>query len=330
LPVGLSAILMIGITVGQSPLLDAVQDGAADEVRIRMQVMREDVDARDAHGATALHSAAWLGETGVIRALLDAGADVRARTNSGETALILALRHGPDVIRMLLDAGADVDARDSRGLTALLHAVGNHEFRAQESEREESLAVIVALLEAGANPDAQDANGGTPLTNVAWTGAADDVVPALLSAGADANTWTRGRVSSALMLAARAGNVQSVRALVAHGAEVDASDGRGWTALMDAVLHDGDSDVVLALLDAGADPNAVVDIVGRRYIGGMTVLMLAADRSRNPRVIRVLLEAGADALARNRDGARALDLVAGNESLRASDAWQLLVDATAE
>src|ERR1700693_6022029 len=66
----------------------------------------------------------------------------------------------------------------------------------------------------------------------------------------------------------RKGDIEAVRWLVAHGADVNARDAKGATALMYAVLY-GDLDYVNLLLDKGADPNAANDF-------GINALMWAA------------------------------------------------------
>ena len=65
--------------------------------------------------------------------------------------------------------------------------------------------------------------------------------------------------STALTMAARAGDAGTVAQLLAHGALVDATDGDGNTPLIDAAKY-GRSDVVKMLLDNGAK----VRIKGKR------------------------------------------------------------------
>jgi hypothetical protein len=59
------------------------------------------------------------------QALVDGGADLEARMDSGGTALMMAAGYGySNMVRILLDAGADPYAEDPNGNTALTAAVG--------------------------------------------------------------------------------------------------------------------------------------------------------------------------------------------------------------
>ena len=78
-----------------------------------------DVNARDRSGTAPMHKAYTLE---ILKVLLDAGADVNARNESGSTPL-----HGartPEIAQALLNAGAQVNVRDEFGFTALHCAVG--------------------------------------------------------------------------------------------------------------------------------------------------------------------------------------------------------------
>lgn len=111
--------------------------------------------------------------------------------------------------------------------------------------------------------------------------------------------------STPLMLAARLGHPEVVAALLAAGADVQAADNMGFTALFHA-CHDPDEDrghpaVVQALLQAGADPEATIGY-------GVRPLMFAAGHG-EAGVVQALLDAGADPLARNEGGRTALMMV---------------------
>ena len=90
-----------------------------------------------------------------IKALLKAGADIKARDKNGKTPLMEAamLNMNPEVIEVLLKAGADIEARDKNGKTPLMGAAEKNMFP----------KVIEALLRAGANAKAKDKEGKTAL-----------------------------------------------------------------------------------------------------------------------------------------------------------------------
>jgi len=101
------------------------------------------------------------------------------------------------------------------------------------------------------------------------------------------------------MSAARNGHTNAVLALLADGADVNAKDSNGWTALMSAAAS-GHVDTLGALLAKGADVNA-------KDKSGWTALIVAADSGHRDSVL-ALLKKGADASARDRNGDTALSL----------------------
>ena len=87
------------------------------------------------------------------------------------------------------------------------------------------------------------------------------------------------------MTAARTGKLGPVKALLARGADVNAKERRGQTALMWAAAE-GHAEVVAALLKAGAEFRTPLP-------SGFTPLFFAVREGRTD-VVRVLLKAGAD------------------------------------
>jgi len=126
----------------------------------------------------------------------------------------------------------------------------------------------------------------------------------LLAAGADVNARD-GYGATALMNAAHAGNAEMVQALIAAGADVNATDELGWNAVHKAVynsdLDKGFPEVVEILAKGGSDVNARIGY-------GIRPLMLAAGYG-EAAVCQALLNNGADILARNDGGLTALMMV---------------------
>ena len=93
-----------------------------------------------------------------------------------------------------------------------------------------------------------------------------------------------GNVNSDLLTAARQGDTNQVKALLDKGADVNAKDKYGDTALMGAA-EAGNTDVVRVLLDKGADVNA-------KSKDGVTALMYAKEKN-HTKIIEVLKQYGA-------------------------------------
>jgi ankyrin repeat protein len=138
------------------------------------------------------------------------------------------------------------------------------------------------LIQAGANARAANRYGVQPLT-LACANTDGELVKMLLDAGADADT-SGPDGETALMIAARAGVVANVEALLAHRADVNASERfRRQTALMWAAAE-GHAAVVRTLVAAGADVKA-------KSANGFTALLFAA-REGHIDAVRALLESG--------------------------------------
>ncbi len=113
------------------------------------------VDERLRDSSTPLMSACLRGNVSLVKILLNAGADVNAKTISGETALnYYAADEGNDtIISLLLKAGADVNAKADDGWTALMNASAS---RSEEGNSRNTLLdavnvkIVRMLLKASA------------------------------------------------------------------------------------------------------------------------------------------------------------------------------------
>ena len=180
------------------------------------------------------------------------------------------------------------------------------------------------LIEAGAHVDAANNLWVTPLS-LACANRNARIVERLLQAGANPSA-TFPKRPPAIMLCARSGSVDGVRALLDHGAEVNAREPlRDQTALMWAAAREHPA-VVRVLLEHGADvwarsavtdrmvnradPNDVFTaVVGEVPDGGGTPLLFAA-RHGDVQSATLLLDAGADVNDTAADRASALVIAA--------------------
>jgi ankyrin repeat protein len=181
--------------------------------------------------------AAMNGSAAMIELLLNAGVEVNAPVLShGETPLMMAARTGKlDAVKMLVDHAAQVNAKETlRGTTALMWAA-----------EQGHASVVQFLIEKGADIDAQSATL-QPVKRVGLYFAkpeADGSMPRDTIGGL-----------TALLFAAREGDLDSVRMLVGAGARVDLGSVDGSAPLLVAVQN-GQYEIARFLLDRGANPN---------------------------------------------------------------------------
>jgi ankyrin repeat protein len=231
---------------GTTPLHWAVR---ADDMETSKALLTAGANASAAnrYGVTPLSLAAVNGNAALIEALLAAGASANTVVSKGQTVLMTAARTGnPAAARVLIEHGADVNARESQlGETALMWA-------ASENQAE----VVTLLASRGADINARSSTIQFPKDRFGLEG-----VLTILPHG----NWTP------LMYAARDGGVDAARALAKAGAEVNATDPDGTTALILAIMN-AHYDTANAILEAGADPN-ITDKAG------MAALYAAVDMS---------------------------------------------------
>lgn len=197
----------------------------ANEATVRLLVARGanlSVERNDSDFKSALHAAAFYGNTDNARALLDLGSDVNLRGGRFGTCLQAAATNGHvDTMTALLDAGAEVNEQDIGGFgSALIAAIINSEHDA-----------VKLLLERGADASLR---GGKkyqyPIIAAARLWSNKDEVQLLIDAGADVNACG-GIFHTALQAAAADGNDETMRVLVDAGADINALGGIYGNAL---------------------------------------------------------------------------------------------------
>jgi ankyrin repeat protein len=181
-----------------------------------------------------LLAAIRLGDRASVEALLVRGADVNARNEIGDTALMQAVINAdPEMVQLLLQYGPNVNARGVYEVTALLrgvHDVNKVRLLLRRGARVDERAMVVAAMIPGCRP----------------------TLEILSQCGGNVNAAVGGYTP--LMAAAYAGDLEAASWLVGHGADINARSEAGCTALNGAAVS-GNAAIVKLLLERGADPN---------------------------------------------------------------------------
>jgi len=341
---------------GETVLMTAARTGVPEVVGILLEA-GADVHAKESlYGETALHWAAAENHAGTVATLVSRGApaDVRSalqafpRRRSGQsvlstgswTPLMYAARQNADAAgRALVAAGAKLNETDPDGATALVIAIINahYEFAA-------------FLLDAGADPNVVDTEAGMgplyaaidmhrlaighgrPNPKPSGVLTAVDIIKKLLDRKADPNaalkalTFQRhhtmgdtalAKGATPLMRAAKSGEIDVMRLLLAAGADPQATLANQATALMVAAgLGWRDGSPAAPSYDQGTEQEALEAIDMLLALGvpldaataqGDTALHAAVTGRGSPLIVRHLLAKGASQSARNKRGLTPLE-----------------------
>ncbi len=246
--------------------------------------------------------------TAALKALAESGANLNATDPDNMTALNVAIINAHyDAAALLLDLGADPNIGDVTGMTPLYAAVDLNTFAdtpgrptPKPSGTLDAVGVVKALLEHDANPNA--------ILNA----------PILVRVH-DRGDGTLGAGATPLMRAAKKGDVEMMRMLLAHGADPKLRTKAGTDTLMFASGLGGagrftafedrqatEADFIEAAtlcLERGADINAVSE-------NGQTALHLAVT-VRSEAFITFLIDRGARVDIKDKQGRTPIDVATG-------------------
>ena len=304
---------------GVTPIALACESGSAAIVE-RLLKAGVSANATGPYGETALHTCAYSGNTAAARVLLAAGASVDSGDSwRGQTPLMwAAAKRHPETMKVLIEAGADVDARST---------IIKWERQRTDEPRDKWLPP----------------GGWTPLLLAAREDCVA-CVDVLAAAGADLNVVDPEQ-HTALIIALINGHYDVAGRLIDRGADLNMQDQVGQTALWAAVdahtMPDSNRppptemenklsawDIVTKLVEKGA----AVDIPLRQRVpyrtkidrgadgilGAGTTPLLRAAKTGDAKVVKLLLEHGANPLAVVNRGTTSI-LLAANVGTSESD-----------
>ncbi|MBU0728645.1 MAG: ankyrin repeat domain-containing protein [Proteobacteria bacterium] len=308
-----------GIEYTADNFTEAAKTGNLDILNLFIQAGME-IDARDGRRMTALIMASYGTQVGVLKMLLENGADINATGSGGLTAVVAAIHAQSEktheVISILADNGADLNLQDDIGNTALIYAVME-----KNPDQEEMVSM---LINRGADPNILNKAGVSALKIVSDRGYGNLV--RLLWDKTDEKSRSlhtkeqyRRELENELIddviegrrkihyeaadfyKVIRDGKIRLVDLFIKAGWDVNSRwDQKTETSALALATDKGYYEIVKLLVEAGAEVNTA-----DKERGGITPLMDAAYKG-FPRIVELLLKAGAAVNAVNNDMMTAL------------------------
>jgi uncharacterized protein len=292
-----------------TPLFMACKNGSAAMIELLLKA-GADPNSTDEHGTTALMTAAASGSGEAVKILIDHGADANARESAhGQTALMFAASlNRADAIRVLLEHRADPGVTTKAVKLAKAAArfddgggiVAEPKPAAPVSANQEAdKAALDALATSMGFKSAVYTAGGKPGEGdlkdlvqklTAKVDALEKRLPAEKkedttgggNSGGSMNGIVRERGTldmggmTALLFAARDGQIDAARALVQGGADINQVSTSEKTSPLVMAIMNGHFDLAKELVDWGADPNLSNEL-------GLTALYATIDQQWAPK-----------------------------------------------
>jgi ankyrin repeat protein len=188
--------------------------------------------------------AAYEGDLQKLQEAINEAVDLNKKNQNGETALIIAIKNGHNKLAsIIIEAGADINPINESGKSALSYA-------AQTGD----LELLKSLVSLGADKNIRSKAKQHNLLMLAIGGNHPELIPELIKIN-DINARD-SKNSTALILAVDKNNIESIKTLLMHGADVNLANKGGFTALASLISNDLITNELLELfIEAGADLN---------------------------------------------------------------------------
>lgn len=326
-------VLSLGLDInsmdieGLSPLHYVVGYNENTEIVSLLIQSGADIHITTMNGVNLLHSAAMNNAVAMVKYVLDLGFDINDKDNNGWTPLCYASRYSENVeiIELLLESGADVKTVAIDG-KSLLHLVA---FNSK-------LSVVHYVLGLGFDINDRDKNDWTPLHYAAKFNPNVEVLKFFIGLGANIKAVSTDGLTL-LHVVATNSSVSVVNYILSFDFDINGIDVLGWTPLQYAVRYNQNTDAIKLLLEVGADAEvvspegwnlvhlaAVNNIFVTDYVlslgldinskdaEGLSPLQYAVRYGDNIRIVKLLVDSGADVKVLTSKGASLLHLAVLN------------------
>ena len=211
-------------------------------------------DVLDADRRTPLHYAVLWGTTGNAISLIENGASLESTDK--QEASPLWYSKDREMAKVLIDRGAKVNENSKIRLPLLFKTLGYVTWKGRQPDNPKILKTLIELgIDSTQTIDGPFGETGiTPLMHACSHGSVESV-RLLIESGADVNA-KNGNGRTAMHYAAKGRSPAVIQLLRKHGAQVDLRDKEGITPLLETVQYGVNAEVLHELIKAGANVNA--------------------------------------------------------------------------
>jgi ankyrin repeat protein len=289
--------------------------GSTKPIARRLVELGVDINAKDSAGSTAIHKAVRFGNRGCTELLLEHGADLSIVDNNTDTPLETAISCGfIDLAKMLVDHGAKLDIFTASALGRVDEVQKFLDQKsAQTTEPPDSTWQPDRRWYSFAHATDPVPKGRfspfvwvTPL-HCAVSGGSVEAASFLVSRGAPISALD-GQGKTPLFWAVEKGRSETAKFLIAHGADVNGTNAFGSTPLLTAARDTVSPELMKLLIKAGAN----VRITDGQGENALHKLAWYGYPPKNVETAQLLLDAGADITAKNKEGKTPLDILLDN------------------